>query len=395
MKILIGYAPWILVLSLLSACQKNQERASADEPVVLQGSLELNATQQIAGRWADDCDKKVTRDWKLELTRALDSKSKEIEKYAEENNDSSLEHHEPLGPTYMTSPKENVSPEPGWTASENSWAGTWTLYKKIQNQTMNRSWLKLNANVRSLLMDDKARALMGRNYLLDRNSGPILSSIFEKVHSCLQDSGCKDISFSETEKQFTQNQPFYNFWIRRMNSTLEFTTKKSSMAKLLKEIERDQKQYSFVVNPKIRRMGQKLILPLGIGDFAGAEAKMANLIETIWKSDALSVQIEWVPHALDNLLYKILLNLGYGERGFVNRAEATVNLPVGVGSKTIPHEIGHVLGFRDHYYTVWQPNVCVYQMQINNSDIMSSSKVGLPTAEEFQELNNAYQVSDH
>jgi hypothetical protein len=60
---------------------------------------------------------------------------------------------------------------------------------------------------------------------------------------------------------------------------------------------------------------------------------------------------------------------------------------------TVAHEFGHVLGFADHYYSVWNDRNCYYSQSSGTGDIMSNSDRGLVTARHWEILEKAYPLS--
>jgi hypothetical protein len=61
-----------------------------------------------------------------------------------------------------------------------------------------------------------------------------------------------------------------------------------------------------------------------------------------------------------------------------------------VQARALAHEIGHVLGFRDNYFTVWRNDICGYEYQSREDDLMSNSDKGLVLPEHWEELARHY-----
>ena len=89
-------------------------------------------------------------------------------------------------------------------------------------------------------------------------------------------------------------------------------------------------------------------------------------------------------------LFHILFTLEPNNRSFVNFNLKEINLFPFTAVRTVAHEYGHVLGFDDHYYTVWNSEKCEYHAQYNEEDIMSDSETGDVTNLEWQTLLDKY-----
>jgi hypothetical protein len=104
----------------------------------------------------------------------------------------------------------------------------------------------------------------------------------------------------------------------------------------------------------------------------------------------MHLKIQW--NYLDPDIYKLIASMEMGERSGTSWYKKSVTIATGATSSVISHEIGHVLGFRDHYFHVWQPEQCAYIVQINDDDLMSNGYSGDVTPEEWQELDRQYPL---
>jgi len=126
------------------------------------------------------------------------------------------------------------------------------------------------------------------------------------------------------------------------------------------------------------------------GMFAGAESVLTQFIESAWTSAGLRIQLSWIAADAMPGTFTFKVGEGFGSRAYVDFNEASVVLYPSVRSQTIAHEFGHVIGFRDHYHTIWNPGRCVYADQHNEEDLMSVSRTGSVTTEEWTELRDVY-----
>jgi hypothetical protein len=74
----------------------------------------------------------------------------------------------------------------------------------------------------------------------------------------------------------------------------------------------------------------------------------------------------------------------------VIRENKTVTLFPNVKARSIAHEFGHVMGFNDRYYSVWNAAACEYKVQNSEEDIMSNSNYGVVLDEHWQDLARYY-----
>jgi hypothetical protein len=154
-------------------------------------------------------------------------------------------------------------------------------------------------------------------------------------------------------------------------------------------LEPEQARHNFRPNSVVSRTGpREFTVRLEIGDFPGLEKVLANVFEQEWKgSDGWHVRVQWVPPGSGAYSLRILLN---GNRSFVNHGKRVMLIANLAWTRTVAHELGHILGFDDHYYHVWHPRNCYYSQESRLGDIMSNSDRGSITARHWQILDSAY-----
>ena len=152
-------------------------------------------------------------------------------------------------------------------------------------------------------------------------------------------------------------------------------------------------KYSFKSNRSVKRASaNELTLPLDGTAFSEALDQLAGYIESVWKKPTLSLKVKWIqPQAVEGA-FRFILEQGAGGRSYVLFSEFAVHLFPYVRSLSIAHEIGHVLGFKDHYYSVWSREKCGYINQSLETDLMSDSSVGSVSDQEWNDLEDAYPV---
>jgi hypothetical protein len=151
-------------------------------------------------------------------------------------------------------------------------------------------------------------------------------------------------------------------------------------------------EHQFRSNPAVLRTGPKeFTVLLDAGEFAGYEKVLEKILSDEWRGLGYSVKIRWVK--ANELAYRFEANLSSG-RTYVNHARHAIVLENLAWTKTVAHEFGHVLGFDDHYYSVWDSQHCYYTQKARNSDLMSNSQRGGITARHWELLDQAYPLNN-
>jgi hypothetical protein len=137
------------------------------------------------------------------------------------------------------------------------------------------------------------------------------------------------------------------------------------------------------VNEEIR-----INLPLDPGALSESDREVVkSTIEQVWARVNTKVTVEWKGRSKILDLFTILFHSDLiGESANVNHGDRSMNLYPLTRVRSIAHEFGHIIGFDDHYYTVWDDRICSYVQESTESDIMSNSQSGVVTDEEWSEL---------
>lgn len=371
---------------LLSACSKSK---TFDDPGPLHekltGSVVVAVKEVLAGPFAGDCDVRLGSKL-LEIARQLDVRAADIQRIA--TAPPAVRRVE-VGDTFFTE-HDFVEGKNEWVQRVRGWADIFKYYDKIKTQPTNSLWVNLDANVRATLVDDRNRAVRGVDTGLDHAAGPLLKRFREILNDCLNASCAKMDLPSEVEALVQRNRHMREMWTayKKSKSSRE---EQDNLRDLLERVSLNQRRYEFYSNEQIRRDGGELVLPLNSGELAGAESQLTEFIESVWMATGQRLKIEWSKSSLEPL-FKILVDLQHPySRAFVSWNDRIVQLYPGTNTRSIAHEIGHVLGFRDSYYTLWNENTCQYAIEQNEGDIMSSSLKGVVTEEEWKTLGDRYR----
>jgi hypothetical protein len=145
--------------------------------------------------------------------------------------------------------------------------------------------------------------------------------------------------------------------------------------------------HRFRPNPGVARTGpRELTVRLDPGDFHGREKALRRILEPAWRGPGgYRLRIEWVSGGA----YRLRAHHD-SSRSFVNHKRRAMEFAHLAKTTTVAHELGHVLGFDDHYYSVWNGRNCYYLQEARLSDLMSSSDRGGITARHWEILDKAY-----
>jgi|GEM_PF-6297014 len=175
---------------------------------------------------------------------------------------------------------------------------------------------------------------------------------------------------------------------RDVDSMVRFLLEKDVSRQLYgkKFLPPDITQHQFRPNPDVQRTGAKeFTVTVDIGDFRGHEATLQNILENEWQGDGWKVKMKWGGAGA----YRILAH-NNSNRSFVNHRKKTMEIANLAWTKTVAHELGHVLGFDDHYYNVWNARNCYYSQESRLGDIMSNSEKGGLAKRHWEVLDQAY-----
>lgn len=379
-------------LSVLTAACGSPERSfEYDRHRLLQGTLESNVLEVQSSEWVEECDL-AAKSRQLEIARALDSRQSGIDRFARSLPPSKAYRIEDLGPIFVRERLTRFRPRPGWVVDRDGWGDLHAEYLRIRDLPVGPEWLALNLKVRALVLDDRMRILDGANLYLDRDSGPAVLALAGAVGSCAVRDGCTEFSVPAGAHAFAESNPMYADylrWYREGGGRDELRKKVEAFARRLRA---DARRFEFRLNKALTRPSRgELSVALDPGLLDPAREKLASYIEKVWSADGLALRVKWVLSDSFPDAFRIFAETVTGGRSYVLEANRTVHLFPGVSAGSIAHEIGHVLGFRDHYYTVWKPQDCAYETQSRDEDIMSHSDGGV-LDEEWAELESAYPL---
>jgi hypothetical protein len=133
-----------------------------------------------------------------------------------------------------------------------------------------------------------------------------------------------------------------------------------------------------------------IVVALDAGPFAAVRDQLGGYVTSVWQSAGRHVEIDWTTTAQNPEAYRFVVEDGVNGRAFVDRQTKTVHLFAGVQTRSIAHEVGHVLGLPDYYYTSWDAGTCRYTDEFNEENLMSDATAGVVTDDEWDALRALY-----
>lgn len=367
-------------LALLASCAKNNENAptatARSEHPILEGSLASNAATLLSGKYRSACDDTVESQ-RQEILQALHARESEIIDFQIKNTNSPSYRTFPFGPTYARELTTPAAAAIGWQEDTESWPALHELYLSIKDEPINRRWVNLNARARGTLVDDIDRIVKGFNYQLDKESDPKLEALWAELISCQNISSCNEPALSPDSRAFVESQLKYKQLFSELSRASGAEEKREWLGTVIAWIKIDVDAIKFRKNPLVKKLdSEHYVLPLDLGPFSEANELFQSFFDRYWTVNGKSVKLEATGASALPDLFRVLLGTDHGGRSSVNGAKKTVTLNPGLFTPTVAHELGHVMGFRDKYYSVWIPENCAWKSQYNDEDLMSNSATG-------------------
>ena len=391
-------------LLVLGACgggtnRQDPESAPINRPAHYEpGSLVEVLVAIHDSKWKEECDT-ATESLQFEVAAAIDKHKDEISAFAKARaSDPALFDKVDVGPIYLQKRKSLPEKPTGWQEdADANWKELHARYLKLKGQPMNLDWYLLSREVRSRILDDESRVVYSENYGLTKDDGPKVLELESALDACLKDTACGNAKLSESLKTFVANNSLYDATVgslQRMDSGAD--AYRERLAKVRKWVGYDANRYRHTLRSNVKRLSDtELALVLDPGSFSGATEVIESLLITPWTSDKRSVRIEWseAPRAKEDGLsaFRLLADPTAGSRSFVSYQTQSMTLYSGSQTTTPGHELGHVLGFPDRYFTIWEPRRCAYKVQWNPDDLMSDHTWSpKATAADLETLAAAY-----
>lgn len=147
-------------------------------------------------------------------------------------------------------------------------------------------------------------------------------------------------------------------------------------------------EHRFLPNQSVQRIAPfEFKVILNPGDFEAQKGELKKMIEEEWRSKKFKLKVEW--SSVSPVAYKFLSRPAEIQ-SITSHQEKAIHMKKFVRYRTFAHEVGHVLGFDDHYYEVWHDKFCYYTQEYRTGDLMSDSENGRVTERHWEILDRAY-----
>jgi hypothetical protein len=287
--------------------------------------------------------------------------------------------------------KENNAADGFITEFDSSWNKLLIEFKELKNLDLSSNLSE--SNVKSLnkvlkdfvyIMANDSDRLNGYNMYLGYDSDKMLLSMKNKVDACKADYNCRDIKFNNEELSLIKLYHMYS----TSYESFKATGSEDSLNDLLRSIEQDLSLFDIEANASVFIDEGKILLPLVLNpELLSGKETFSSIVENIWSSSELKLKLVFDQTGED--VFKVVF-LNSSGRSRVNYVEKSLKLHQEVRSRSIAHEVGHVLGLYDNYFTQWRPTSCEYYYQYNPGDIMSEV-YGKVLPKHWETLKTVYQ----
>ncbi len=388
-----------MIVAGASACSSNKDSHFDQRGIAPEGKHEVyqgplyqayRSVQESKDR--EKCDQQ-NREMQSILITALDLKSGEILKNSlvQKNHP---EEYVPFNKSYLVNTPKKPATK-GWKDESYSWNLVYDYYVKNVDKANPQFWTTIDTYVRSLITDDRKRVVYGYNLTLNYNQVSQIPALKETLEACNTDTRCTQPRWSEEQRTLIKSIPAYSFYQSALESSRSFKDQRYQIGKLFERIQNDfilhREDYNSMISHTKIEGKNTFSLSLDSGIFSETDQTLIEKsITSVWKNDLNSIVINWKKATPSMDLFHILFTLEPNNRSFVNFNLKEINLFPFTAVRTVAHEYGHVLGFDDHYYTVWNSEKCEYHAQYNEEDIMSDSETGDVTNLEWQTLLDKY-----
>jgi hypothetical protein len=283
-----------------------------------------------------------------------------------------------------------------WNRPTYSWKQIHSTFQLIKEKNSVQEWAQLHRSVQHILMDDEDRLLHGTHFEFDHESIPRLLELEKTAEACWKRRACIELRLTPALQSWIRTIPSYLAALKRIEAAPSQDEKREELRDFFQDrIQIDSQRFRFTVQPFVKRVGPSewAVTVDGSGLDLSAQHSLSQLMTEAWSQPAgKKVSLQWkeVPNPLSIGLFRFVLEPALDGRAFVNHMSRTVHLFPMNTSDAFQHEMGHVLGFKDTYYTVWLPDSCTYREENNSADIMSNHRTGIVLSRHWEELDRAY-----
>lgn len=291
--------------------------------------------------------------------------------------------------------KNPSTPEQSLVTRYESWEKAYQKMLNLKNTTPLSNpvdWFNLLSYSEHLLFHDHLRIVGGYNYQVDHSVATLGPIAYAEIQRCLSQPSCETLNFSsQIQKLLFEKEKYKYSWQAYLEQ--DGRERRTWIGLLEYHLGSDLRLLGFSPNPTVERRGNKWILPLDAGDFQNQKERIEKAVAENWQGEGgLVVQIQWSQQTASSpAVYKLVRSSSQSGNAHVDEEQALIFLNDVLSHSEVAHEIGHALGFRDHYYRSWDLPNCRYKDEFDLSDLMSYPESGSVTQNHWLNLKHFYQ----
>ncbi|HND84449.1 MAG TPA: hypothetical protein PLU50_01525 [Pseudobdellovibrionaceae bacterium] len=332
-----------------------------------------------------------------ELVKLLDSRQLDIKKgyvsiknKANEKRNKDLKSYRYGELVLIDNGEESVSEE-RWVVTDNGgWREMWERYESNPDDIENLAGVDFR--VRSLIPDYTSRMILHKHPSVLPKNQSMFESIYSNLHKCYQDSRCKLPALTGEQIQFLNLEPKMKYlWEQVSTSNNSLKSSRDSLEVLEDMILGHVQRYAFYKNEKARMDGNTLTVPFNLAALNEGAQDFAAFLSKSWSLGSFDLKIIPVESGTD--IFQFVFKKDFAARAFVDPTKKTYNISQQDTVKTAIHEMGHILGFRDYYYTAWEEESCKFFDLANQGDVMSNHPSGSVLPRHWEMLRSVYGSS--
>lgn len=367
-------------------------------PIVqVSGASLLDVVKSLEGSDQEvACDRRL-RDTKRRLASAVDSATDDVNRWLR-NQPTGLDPNYQAVALGKLQVFERVTPLPepqGWHEGVVGWEQVEQFYSRIENTSIDANWLWFSIWVRSLVLDDLRRLKFNVSFVFDEHSENTSKEVGALITACVVDQTCIRPMFSPMQNSFLRRDLKMRQWLADIEKIYSLdpgdrARKSKRLWSLIADrlqLERE-KRFAHMKNTEVSRVNRDTFrVRMDAHDFQGFEQQLSDWMESVWTNGSMKVEIEWKKRQDgDNGIFYFEADPSGGGRSLTWLDEKKITVSHGAYTATLAHELGHVLGFQDQYFEIFEEPRCEYRMRLNDEDVMSNPFMGSATAEEWLEL---------
>jgi hypothetical protein len=377
------------VVGLLACTHKGSEKpvAAKLERQQFEGELVPAVREMYAPGDLSECDFRF-KDRVLEVAKFLDEKSEEINSKSAAlgwYDDSGKELPSIQIGKYKFYESQYTPTSFNWETEEYGWQD---IFERIDSGKAGLP--EINRRFRGLLASEIDRVQYGLFSGISRGALEPYIQLFKRISDCYLEESCSDPKLTAEQKEFLGQGQYY---LRLLSEIETQSDNKHALHELYEHMQADVSFNTFHINENMKQTSPGTFeLKMLAGDFSGGEKNFWSFMKYWIGSSGEKISLKIVPSGAD--LYKFIVEPIYGGRAETSWKKHFLKLYPNKLTRTIAHELGHVFGFPDEYYTTYNYKTCKYKDEYNNGDIMSDSNSGIVMPEHWKTLKEKYPLAN-